>query len=232
VTTTGISIVENEPVGPVRRRRSAPRDAEAAVVVAPPPTPEVDRAAFIEQLCGRERDYILKTLLKQRGLSEESAQDLTQVTLLALAVDAAEPGRVRDPRKYVNGIMRNLLRDRHNLRLRTPEIEEGADPDAEVDGGRDPESEAQLAECWAKLERYLDELPKGEAQAFRRVELEGETIEAAADGIGRPRSTVADRLRRAYTKLRARVQDSVRGIQLAAPIDPPDASSGGRATKG
>lgn len=216
------TVVLNTPGRTTRRRRPAPPAQTASTVIVPPPTPEVDRGDLIEELCGLERDYILKTLLKQRGLSAESAQDLTQITLLALAVEAAEPGRLRNPRKYVNGVMRNLLRDRHNLRLRAPEMDEEADLDAEVDGSRSPESEAELAERWAKLERYLAELPAGEAEAFRRCELEGQTIEEAAEAMGRPRSTVADRLRRAYAKLRARVQESVRGTQLAGRLGPPD----------
>jgi hypothetical protein len=145
VTTSGITVVLNEPTRPSRRRRSSPRAPEAAVVIVPPTTPEVDRGALIEQLCGLHRDYILKTLLRQPGLSEESAKDMTQITLLALAVEVAEPGRVRDPKKYVNGVMRNLLRDRWNLRLRALPIDDGADLDAEADGGRDPEAQIQLA---------------------------------------------------------------------------------------
>jgi RNA polymerase sigma factor (sigma-70 family) len=222
VTTTGVKIVLNEPTRSTRRRRSSPQAPEAPVVVAPPPTPEVDRGALIEQLCGMHQDYILKTLLKQRGVSEESAKDLTQVTLLALAVDVAARGAPRHPKKYVNGIMHNLLLDRWNLRLRMPQIEDGAEVDAEMDEGPDPEEQAQFAERWAKLERYLDELPEGESDAFRRVELEGETIDEAATAIGRPRSTVADRLARAYKKLRAKVQESARGTQLAALLDPPE----------
>jgi hypothetical protein len=33
---------------------------------------------------------------------------------------------------------------------------------------------------------------------------------------------VADRLHRAYTKLRAKVQESARGTRLAAVLDPPE----------
>jgi RNA polymerase sigma factor (sigma-70 family) len=221
VTTTGVAIVLNEPTRPARRRRSSPQAPEATVIVVPPPTPEVDRGDLIEQLCGKHSDYIRRTLLKQPGLNEESAKDLTQATLLAFAVEVAEHGSPDEERKYINGIMRNLLRARWRLRLRAPQIEDGADVDLEMDGARDPDAEAQLAERWAKLERYLAELPEGEREAFRRIELEGETIEHAAAAIGRPRSTVADRLARAYTKLRARVQESARGTQLAALLDPP-----------
>jgi RNA polymerase sigma factor (sigma-70 family) len=222
VTTTGIPVILNEPMPSARRRRPSPQAQEAPVVVAPPPAPEVDRGALIEQLCGLHRDYILKTLLHQSGITPASAHDLTQVTLLALALEVAAHGSPRDPKQYVCGIMRNVLRDRWNLRLRMPQIEDGADVDAEMDGGRDPEEEAEFAERWAKLARYLDELPAREADAFRRIELEGQTIEEAAAAIGRPRSTVADRLSRAYARLRERVQESARGTQLAAALAPPE----------
>jgi RNA polymerase sigma factor (sigma-70 family) len=124
----------------------------------------------------------------------------------------------KGPPANVPGFLTEVVRKEvanHKRRWR-PEIQHGADADAEMSNAPDPEGTAELAERSAKLERYLVHLPVEEAEAIRCIDLFELTLEQTAQAVRRPRSTVAAQHARAKEKLKEMARESERATTFGA----------------
>ncbi|MFG3225619.1 RNA polymerase sigma factor [Kitasatospora sp. NPDC048194] len=111
------------------------------------------------------------------------------------------------PYAYVFTTMTNILRDqwrRERRRVPLPEVPEQAEPAEAGRSAPDPQS-GGLAELQARWEvvRLLGFLTAKQARAVVLVDLDGYSVDEAADLLGLHRSTLAVTRRRAHRRLRA-----------------------------
>jgi RNA polymerase sigma factor (sigma-70 family) len=126
-----------------------------------------------------------------------------------------------EPIENVRGFLHEVIKNEvynHNRRAKL-DIEPDADADEEPCAALDPEEAVALAQRWEKLEGYVERLSDVEAEVFKCADLEGLTIDATAEKLGRPRGTVATQLARARSKLEAFVEESERGGTLGGDGD-------------
>lgn len=197
----GVTVVVREP-RPLEPRR-APEiplpHAGPKVVVLPPGQPRAERDAFMRELIQRHGAFLRRLLRARRDVLEESAKDLEQRILLIVCRHFEAKGPPPNERGYLVSVMRRVIAN-HKRAFR-PDVDPGAEVEAELSPATDPEGRAAAAEEWAHLERYLAALPEEEAEAVRAVDLHHLTLDEAAAVLGRPRSTLAAQRERGWDKL-------------------------------
>ncbi len=146
----------------------------------------------------------------RRVLGAADADDATQAVFLVLArradAAAAHPQPAAWLMQVADHVVSQALRD-HRRRHRaettfTPSRPEAADPDA--------------GEALDQLRRALAELPAAESEAIRLRFLAGHTLAEVAERLGSPLTTIASRIERGLTRLRASL--SARGVAAGAAL--------------
>lgn len=145
--------------------------------------------------------------LRRRGLSEETAADLTQDTFVRL-MSANPRGNQNNPRAYLFKISRNLVIDHHRREHAAPVDHL---PDAELTAIADPRPSAEVAlydkQRLALSDAALAELPERTRRAFELYRLEDLTIAEVAERIGLSTTRTWALIRDAYRHVRSRLQD-------------------------
>jgi RNA polymerase sigma factor (sigma-70 family) len=211
-TAGGVKVIVRAEAPPART--PPPPEASPPVVVFPPGQSAEERAAFLDALCRRHLRFVDRTLLARGDVQQASAEDLRQEVLLIFCrlVDTME--QLPDNQEgYLVGVIRNVVRN-HKREKGRPVPVGVPDSGAAVDDAPDPEEAVALAEIREKLRRYLHLLPQVEAEVVRRAVLESMTLEAVAEALGRPLTTVFDQLARARDRLRELALASRRAAEL------------------
>lgn len=145
--------------------------------------------------------------LRKRGLSEETAADLTQDTFVRL-MSAKPTGNQNNPRAYLFKISRNLRIDHHRREQAVP-VDQISD--AEFTAIADPKPSAEVAlydkQRLALSDAALAELPERTRRAFELYRLEDLTIAEVAEKIGLSTTRTWALIRDAYRHVRARLKD-------------------------
>lgn len=145
--------------------------------------------------------------LQNKGLSRETAADLTQDTFVRL-MTANPAAQVDNPRAYLFRISRNLATD-HYRRERARPFEEITE--AEFSAVADPRPSAEKAlydkQRLVLSEAALAELPERTRKAFELYRLEDMTIAEVAEKIGLSTSRTWGLIRDAYKHIRFRLHD-------------------------
>jgi RNA polymerase sigma-70 factor (ECF subfamily) len=145
--------------------------------------------------------------LQRRGLSKETAADLTQDTFMRL-ITANPTGKQDNPRAYLFRISRNLAADHYRRECSVP-IEDISE--AEFAAVPDPRPSAETAlydkQRLALSEAALAELPERTRRAFELYRLEEMTIAEVAEKIGLSTTRTWALIRDAYRHVRARLHD-------------------------
>jgi RNA polymerase sigma-70 factor (ECF subfamily) len=177
------------------------------------PAQEGKRDAFVRMLATEHGQFILRACLAEGGINEESTKDVCQRVLVTAGkqFDTHEHDEGWPP-KNLRGWLTKLVRNETSnyRRLWKPKAREGADAEDASASAPDPEGMAEIAERKARLARYLETLPKEEAEVILCNEIYGMTIEQTAQALQRPWGTVASKLARAKDRLRERAQESDR----------------------
>jgi RNA polymerase sigma factor (sigma-70 family) len=191
-----ITVQDDEPPAPKPCRE--PLYPPTHAIIFPPGQPAHEREAFFRSLCRQFAPFIEKMLILE-GILPESANDLRQDVLIITfeRVEAGEP--IENAKAFLCGVLRNAAWNHKRLKRLT--ARGTADVDAWMDGARDPEEEARLAEEWRKLRRYFGLLSKEDAWLVERSVFDGATVDEIAAELGRPRRTVADHIERAKERL-------------------------------
>lgn len=169
-------------------------------------------SALLDALCREHGPYVRELLRRRMDVVEESRKDLEQRVLLVLCAHVREHGEPAHLRGFLAGVVRNEVRN-HRRAFR-PDVEPGADADAEAASVPSPEHCAEEAERRARLDRYVRALSEEEAEVIRCIAGRGATIDEAAELLGRARGTVATQLARAREKLEAQARESDRREEL------------------
>lgn len=160
----------------------------------------------LQKLFRRHSGDIAKSL-RRRGLSEETAADLTQDTFLRVLISPpGESVTIHNPAAYLFRIARNLgidhvRRERHLPRADLP-------PDdfaAIVDVGPSPETAVYDRQKLALTAAALSELPERTRRAFEMHRLDEMTIAAVAAELDLSPSRTWSLIRDAYEHIDARL---------------------------
>ncbi len=145
--------------------------------------------------------------LRRRGLSDETAADLTQDTFVRL-MTAKPTASHNNPRAYLFKIARNLRIDHHRREQAAP-VDQISD--AEFTAIADPKPSAEVAlydkQRLALSDAALAELPERTRRAFELYRLEDMTIAEVAEKIGLSTTRTWALIRDAYRHVRTRLQD-------------------------
>lgn len=196
-------------------------EARAEQVVVRPPGHPRPRDTFMAAFRKDYARFIEVELRRKATLSPASVEDLGQLVLEV--VDRHHGGNTlpaqEKMRAFLRGIVRKLLLHRWRDRARGLDVDRGADLEALLDDARSPESRARLVEYAAKLQRYLAELSKEEAEVVECVELQEMSIADAATELGLPYEKAYRRYQRGRKKLeeRARASEAAAAARLARP---------------
>jgi RNA polymerase sigma factor (sigma-70 family) len=213
-TASGVKVIVAPPP-PEKKRWSPPKKEGPSAFVFAPGQPAHEREAFMASL-RRQYGPFIEERLGARGVKNPaSVEELRQEVLVVFCEHIRTTGRPPDnPEAFLTDVVKkeawNHVGKRRPLPVGVP------DSGALVDSAPDPERAAVLAERREKLRRYLKKLPAKEAEVLRCIELEGMTIQEAADALKRPKSTVKDDLDRAWERLRGFVLESARAAELRA----------------
>lgn len=145
--------------------------------------------------------------LQNKGLSRETAADLTQDTFVRLmTANPATP--VDNPRAYLFRISRNLATD-HYRRERARPVDDITEAEfaAVPDPGPPAEKTLYDKQRLALSDAALAELPERTRKAFELYRLEDMTIAEVAGTIGLSTTRTWGLIRDAYRHIRFRLQD-------------------------
>lgn len=161
------------------------------------------------------------TFLGRLGAPAAEIDDLTQeVFLVAHRRGGYRPGPAH-PTSWLAHIALKVLSTARRSRRRKP-ASPGDEALALVPAGDDPFAAAAAREALRRVDRALATLDLEHRAVFVLFELDGESCESIAAGLGVPVGTVYSRLhhaRRKFQEAHARVQPSVLPRVLAAPGD-------------
>lgn len=162
----------------------------------------------IQQLFRRHAAEVTRSL-RRRGLSAETAADLTQDTFVRL-LGAAErrPGEADNPRAYLHQISRNLAVDLARRERLLPRVEMS---DELFNTIADPSPSAETIvydrQRLAIVETALSELPERTRHAFEQHRLGDKTLAEVAVEIGLSTTRTWGLIREAYRHIRTRLHD-------------------------
>lgn len=143
----------------------------------------------------------VRTFLRQKGLEERLAQDMTQevMTRIWLKADQFDRGKA-GASTWVYTISRNLLIDEVRKRRRA-QIDPN-DPMFVPDESESPDAGIEAADRKKALKAAISELPGDQAQVLRMIYIGGMKQQAVAQELSIPLNTVKSRLRLALQKMR------------------------------
>ena len=208
VTTTGVTVIVTPPP-PSKAPPPKPPPPEPLgprAIVIPEGLSPKDREAFLDALCREYRDVIEKMIARYRDILPASAEDFRQRVWIILCEKVKKEEPIDDGEGWLAGVVRKETWHRWRKKARSPDV----DPDAEVTDdlgiADDHEQSAEIAEQLEVIDRCLALLPPKEREVFQLSEFEGMTIEAIAQQLGRPRSTVGHQIDRAWKNLKELVE--------------------------
>ncbi len=147
--------------------------------------------------------HVFKSFLTARVGNEADAEDLLQNGL----VKALErSGEIKDGEKAVAWfyrVLRNVVVDHVRSRTAASRRDDAWAAESRTLAD-DPEAERNLCACFQKL---LPTLKPTNAELLRRVELEGESVSAAAAALGITANNASVTLHRARAELRGKLVD-------------------------
>lgn len=148
----------------------------------------------------------LKRSLRRRGLSDDTAADLTQDTFVRVLT--AAPSRADNPRAYLFQVSRNLATDFERRTLASPFLSI-ADDIAETVADPRPSAEKILydKQRLAASQAALAELPERARRAFVLHRLEGLSISEIGPLIGLSTTQTWSIIRDAYRHVRDRLKE-------------------------
>jgi RNA polymerase sigma factor (sigma-70 family) len=193
----------------------APPEPIEPALVFPPNQSTKERDAFVTSLWKEHAGFILDMLRRWQGIMPESRKEVAQEILVTAGNLFMKTGAPENPRAFLVRITRNQASN-HRKQWK-PTIDREANPAAHLCAAHDPEEEAELAELWEKLERYLGSLSEVEVRLFQARALEGLTFEAIAAELERPCPTVAYQYGAVLRKLQEMAAASMRAADLRAP---------------
>ncbi|SOC48263.1 RNA polymerase sigma-70 factor [Rhizobium subbaraonis] len=160
----------------------------------------------IHRLFGRHSNE-LQSFLRNRGLTEDAAADLTQDSFLRL-ITAKPTALEHNPRAYLFRISRNLLIDHRRRESKAPfsQVSE-ARANAVADPKPSPETIVYDKQRLALSDAALAELPERTRRAFELYRLEEMTIAEVAERIELSTTRTWSLIREAYRHIRARLKD-------------------------
>jgi RNA polymerase sigma-70 factor (ECF subfamily) len=148
----------------------------------------------------------VKVYLMRRGVDAATAEDLAQETLLTVWRRAALYSSAKGSAStWIFTIARNLWIDR--LRKEVPWQELPAAHAAEISPEPLPDAVVAESEVQLRLRAALAELPAEQQRVIELAYLEGLSHGDIAARLGLPLGTVKSRVRIAYQRLRAAVED-------------------------
>ena len=164
--------------------------------------PQPVRDAVLEALVANHQRFL--AFLERRVGSRETAEDILQDGF-ARALERVDTVRTEESAQaWFYRLLRNALVDHYRRRA----IEDRALASAAAEL-QTPEDDAELRETICACIRELVETLKPQyATALRRVELDGERVDAFAREVGISATNASARLHRARTALRSRVLES------------------------
>jgi RNA polymerase sigma-70 factor (ECF subfamily) len=147
--------------------------------------------------------HVFKAFLTARVGNEADAEDLLQNGLVKAL---QRSGEIKDGEKAVAWfyrVLRNVIVDHVRSRTAANRRDDAWATDA-ITLNEDPEAERQLCSCFQKL---LPTLKPTNAELLRRVELDGQSVSAAAAALGMTANNASVTLHRARTELRGKLMD-------------------------
>lgn len=160
----------------------------------------------IQDLFGRHAREI-RNFLRNRGLAEDAAADLTQDSFVRL-MTANSTAREHNPRAYLFRISRNLLID-HRRRDSSAPFSQVSEAKAQAVADPTPSAETAIydKQRLALSNAALAELPDRTRMAFELYRLEEMTIAEVAEKIGLSTTRTWTLIREAYRHVRMRLKD-------------------------
>ncbi|MGE3303450.1 MAG: sigma-70 family RNA polymerase sigma factor [Hyphomonadaceae bacterium] len=179
---------------------SAAAQPEAALIAR---VARGDRTAFamlFERAAPKVKGYLLRL-----GCTPAAAEELTQDVMVTVWRRAAQydPARA-GPMTWLFVIARNRRID--SLRREKAATLYGGDQ-TEIDPSPTPDAGAIAADREARVAAALADLPADQREVIRRAFFEEEPHVAIATALGLPLGTVKSRIRLAFAKLRARLEE-------------------------
>lgn len=147
--------------------------------------------------------HVFKSFLTARVGNEADAEDLLQ-TGLVKALERS--GEIKDGEKAVAWfyrVLRHAVIDHQRSRTAANRRDDAWAADRRTLAD-DPEAERNLCACFQKL---LPALKPTNAELLRRVELEGQSVSAAATALGMTANNASVTLHRARAELRRKLVD-------------------------
>lgn len=211
VTTSGVTVRVAPPPPPEPEPEPKGWLPEERVVIRPPEKALQERDRLLRLLVDEHGEWIRLKLLRHVGkeIPEESVKDLRQRVLLILGAQLERVGPPEHVRAFLAQVIQNVIRN--HRRLKRPVVDREADTDEAITSAPDPEEALELVERWARLMRYIGDLPDAEAEVIRCVDLDGMTVDDTAKLLKRPRGTVSTQLTRARERIEGFAQDSNQG---------------------
>ena len=148
----------------------------------------------------REHAKEIARALRRRGLSEETAADLTQDTFLRVLAAAPKEGAgVHNPRAYLHQVSRNLSINLHRREQASPFVSVSDETLAQVaDLAPSPETIVRDRQRLKLMSSALDELPARTRRAFELHRLDERTISEIAHELGLSTTRTWTLIREAY----------------------------------
>ncbi len=150
--------------------------------------PKKDRQQRVDRLCEEHRSFILDTL-RHEGVHADAAKDLAQEVELILREHVEDERPLPSPRGFLTRVIQFVARNHKRFEGRRANA--GVDVDVLPSQELDPERRAQKEQLWAKVIRYLADMPEHLAWAVYWIDMEGLGFEEAAEKLGRPAGTVS-----------------------------------------
>lgn len=163
----------------------------------------------IQQLFRQYASEITRSL-RRRGLSAESAADLTQDTFVRVLNSATRlPDESSNPRAYLHKVSRNLAIDLARRERLAPHVdlsEQGFE--AIADPSPSAETIVYDKQRLAIVDWALAELPERTRLAFERHRLGEKTLAEVAEELGLSTTRTWGLIREAYGHIRSRLQEA------------------------
>ena len=167
-----------------------------------------DHAAF-ELLLQRHGGMVM-ALLRRLGLQQADADDAFQATFLTLVRKASAIGKRDALASWLYKVAyRIALEQRERVRKRQPK-------ENPLTGSEQAPMEKDVAAFWSLVDREVMALPEKYRVPFVLCQLQGMTIERAAEKVGCPAGTLGTRLGKAREFLRSRL--ARRGLAVSAGV--------------
>lgn len=182
-----------------------------------------DPLAF-EQLVNRHRDRLWAVALRTTGDPEEAADGL-QEALLSVFRSAGTFRGDAAVTTWLHRVVVNACLDRLRRRAARPTVPLPDEEDAGRSALADTHDPLSAMELRSEIYKALRELPPEQRAAIVLIDIEGYSVDEAAQILDCPGGTVKSRCARGRAKLAARL-DPLRNPQPEEPVSSPTAEGG------